>query len=248
MIPRLEAVWHGPRPCGPPTLVFLHEGLGSVSTWRDFPQTLADATGLGALVYSRRGYGDSESVRLPRPSTYMHDEAALLPAVLDAHGVRDTILFGHSDGASIALLHAATRDPRVRALILEAPHVFVEPRAIEAITGAREAYLGGDLRERLARHHTEVEVAFWGWNGAWLSPGFRSWNIEGCLPRVRAPILVIQSVDDPYGTIVQVEAIERQSGGPVQRCLLEDCGHSPHRDQPERTIAAVTTFLRALDG
>jgi pimeloyl-ACP methyl ester carboxylesterase len=244
---RLEATWFGAPPGAAPTLVFLHEGLGSVSQWREFPASLADASGCGALVYSRRGYGKSEPVTPPRPLTYMHDEAALLPDVLDACGVQDAILIGHSDGGSIAILHAGTPAayPRVRGLILEAPHVFVEDLSVTSIAAARDAYVDGDLRERLARHHDDVDGAFWGWNRAWLDPQFRAWNIEASLPRIRAPILVIQGADDPYGTLAQVDAIERQAGAPVTRRILDACGHAPHRDQPEATRAAM---LEAIAG
>jgi pimeloyl-ACP methyl ester carboxylesterase len=246
---RLEAVRLGPPPDLAPTLVFLHEGLGSVSAWRDFPQRLVDATGLGALVFSRWGYGKSDPVTLPRPLRYMHDEAlSALPEVLDAAGVRDAVLVGHSDGASIALVFAGSGLPaaaRVRALVLEAPHVFVEDISIASIAAAADTYRTGDLRARLARHHADVDGAFWGWNRAWLDPGFRSWNIEEYLPRVRVPSLVVQGEDDPYGTLAQVSAIEQKSGGPVERLVLARCGHTPHRDQPDATIGAVARFVRS---
>jgi pimeloyl-ACP methyl ester carboxylesterase len=247
---RLEHAWHGPPPDRAPTLVFLHEGLGSVGGWREFPARLAERTGLGALVYSRLGYGRSERVTLPRPLRYMHDEAlASLPEVLDAAGVRSCVLFGHSDGGSIALVFAGSGLPqaeRVRAMVLEAPHVFVEDLSITSIRAARDAYRAGDLRERLARRHDDVDGAFRGWNDAWLDPGFRSWNIEEYLPRVRVPSLVVQGEDDPYGTLAQVDAIARQSGGPVTRLVLAACGHAPHRDRPGDVEAAVVAFLAAL--
>jgi pimeloyl-ACP methyl ester carboxylesterase len=246
---RLEAVWLGPPPDLAPTLVFLHEGLGSVTAWRDFPQRLVDATGLGALVFSRWGYGQSDPVTLPRPLRYMHDEALrALPDVLDAAGVRDAVLVGHSDGASIALVFAGSGLPAascVRALVLEAPHVFVEDVSVTSIAAAADAYWTGDLRARLARHHADVDGAFWGWNRAWLDPGFRSWNIEEYLPRVRVPSLVVQGEDDPYGTLAQVAAIEQKSGGPVERLVLPRCGHAPHKDQPDATIGAVARFVRS---
>ncbi|MCZ7678331.1 MAG: alpha/beta hydrolase [Sandaracinaceae bacterium] len=232
-----------------PTLVFLHEGLGSVSAWRDFPAAVARATSCPALVYSRAGYGRSDPVALPRPLTYMHDEAReVLPELLDATGVDDAVLIGHSDGGSIALMYAASSHgrARVRGLVLEAPHVFCEDRSVEAIARARDEYLHGGLRERLARHHADVDVAFWGWNRAWLDPDFREWNIESFLPEVRAPALVIQSDDDPYGTLRQVDAIEARSGGPVERLVLDRCGHSPHRDRPDEVLAAVARFVRTL--
>ncbi len=245
----LETAWHGPPPEVAPTLVFLHEGLGSVSTWRAFPAEVAEATGCGALVYSRVGYGLSEAVPLPRPLSYMHDEAERLPAILDAFQVRRAILFGHSDGGSIALLHAAdeTSAPRLLGLVLEAPHVFVEPISVTSIAEAREAFVHGDLRERLRRHHHgNVDCAFLGWNGAWLDPGFLTWNLESKLPEVHVPTLVIQGEDDAYGTLAQVESIARGVGAKVERCILPACGHSPHRDKPMETLAATAGFVRRL--
>jgi len=244
---RLEAVWHGPAGDAAPTLVFLHEGLGSVSTWRDVPLELAARTGCGALVYSRIGYGASEPVALPRPLTYMHEEAALLPAVLDAAGVRRAILVGHSDGASIAIIHAGSggAGTRLLGLVLEAPHVFVENLSVASIAASRDAYTTGDLRTRLARHHHDVEGAFWGWNRAWLDPGFRSWNIESFLPRITVPILAIQGEGDPYGTLAQIEAVERVAAGPFARLILPDCGHAPHRDQRDAALDAIARFALA---
>ena len=227
--------------------MFLHEGLGSVSMWRDFPKRVVEATGCGALVYSRAGYGDSDPVELPRTVRFMHDEALItLPKVLDALSIREAILVGHSDGGSIALIHAGgTRDARVRGLILEAPHVFVEEHGIKRISAIALEYRNGDLRRRLKRHHgRNVDCAFWGWNGVWLDPEFRSWNIEEYLPQINVPVMVIQGVDDQYGTWRQVEAIERGSAGHVRTTLFKDCGHSPHRDQPEATLRAVIEFLR----
>ena len=247
---RIEVVWHGPGPEDAPTLVFLHDGIGCAATWRDFPAELARETGCGALVYSRAGYGGSDAVPLPRPLTYLHEEGYTgLPDVLDAAGVRTAYLVGHSDGGSIALLHASTprASPRVRGLLLEAPHVFCEEATVRAIGQARSDYRNGGLRARLARYHgPNVECAFWGWNRAWLDPGFRAWNIEDCLPAVTVPVLVVQGADDPYGTLLQVDAIERRCGGTVRRCVLERCGHSPHRDRPEETLQEMAAFLREL--
>jgi len=244
----LEYEWHGPGPEAAPTLVFLHEGLGSVSMWRDFPARLAEAAGCGALVYSRGGHGRSDPVPLPRPLRFMHDEAlVVLPEVLDAAGVRDAVLVGHSDGGSIALIHAGSgKGTRVRTLILEAPHVFVEEISVRSIAAAAEKYRGGDLRQALERHHgANVDVAFWGWNRAWLDPGFRAWNIGESLPGVRVPVLIIQGEDDEYGTLKQLDAIEAGCTGPVSRVVLPGCGHSPHREQPDQTLAAMVAFLRA---
>ncbi len=249
---RLEAVWHGPQPDVASTIVMLHEGLGSVAGWRDAPERLARATGLGVLAYSRWGYGASDLVVPPRPLRYMHDEAlSALPDVLAAAGVREAILLGHSDGASIALIYAgspASRSPgapRLRGLALLAPHVFCEEISVQAISRAREAYVSGDLRARLARiQDANVDGAFWGWNGAWLDPGFRDWNLEEFLPGIEVPVLVVQSDEDPYGTLAQVDAIERGVRGPFSRLILSRCGHSPLKERPEETMAAIKAFVR----
>jgi pimeloyl-ACP methyl ester carboxylesterase len=242
----LEYIWLGPSPDQAPTIIFLHEGLGCVGMWKDFPERVAAATGFGALVYSRAGYGNSDPIELPRPITFMHDEAlTVLPQVISTLQIREAILFGHSDGGSIALIHAGSDSAKnVRALILEAPHVFVEDLSIESITLAKENYESGSLRQGLAPYHGDnVDCAFRGWNDVWLNPQFRSWNIESYLPSITAPVLVIQGEDDQYGTIKQVEAIERGSSGIVVTTLLSDCGHSPHRDQPEQVIESVIKFL-----
>ena len=232
-------------PAEGPTLVFLHEGLGSLGLWRDFPRQLSQATGLGAFVYSRAGYGQSDAEPLPRPVRYMHDEAELLPEVLRAAGVRDPILVGHSDGASIALIHAGSGGA-ARALALEAPHVFTEEGGLRSIAAMREQYQTTDLRARLARHHRDPDAAFLGWNGAWLNPDFRAWNIEEFVDRIAQPILLVQGENDEYGTALQLESIRRRAKGRVETALLPQCGHSPHRDQPEKTLAAMTAFIRSV--
>lgn len=244
----LEAVWHGPGPEHTPTLVFLHEGLGSVSAWRDFPERLAKATGWGALVYSRRGYGGAAPLRVPRRASFLEDEArGSLPAVLRQAGVREYALVGHSDGASIALAFACDEHEGLRGLLLEAPHVFVEELCIESIARLGQAYRDSDLRERLERHHgANTEGAFWGWHDVWLLPEFRGWNIEERLRGITVPVLVIQGVDDEYGTVAQVRAIERQARGSVESMILQDCGHAPHRDQPERTLRTMVEFVQSL--
>jgi len=253
---RLEAAWLGPPPESAPTLVFLHEGLGSVSLWRDFPARLAERTGCGALVYSRAGYGKSSPAPLPRPVRFMHGEAEVLAEVLEQAAVREAILVGHSDGASIALIYAGSHpsppsppSPTLRGLVLEAPHVFTEPSGLASIARMRELYRTTDLRERLARHHgANTDVAFRGWNDVWLHPEFAAWNIEDVLPGIRVPLLILQGEEDEYGTWRQVEAIERQSGGPVTAVAIPDCGHSPHRDQPERTLQEMAAFIARLRG
>jgi pimeloyl-ACP methyl ester carboxylesterase len=227
-----------------PTLVFLHEGLGSVALWRDFPARVAAATGCAALIYSRYGYGSSEKLAAPRDVRYMHEEALeTLPALLAALGISEPVLIGHSDGASIALIHAAARRWAVRGLVLEAPHVFVEDITVTSIAGAKEAWRTADLRQRLARYHDDVDGAFTGWNDIWLDPDFRAWNIEAALPRIDCPVMVIQGADDEYGTPAQLQAIERQVKTPVELLLLSDCKHSPHRDQPDAVLAAIARFV-----
>jgi len=230
-----------------PTLVFLHEGLGSVALWKDFPARVAAATRCPALVYSRAGYGRSSPAALPRAPDYMHVEAlTVLPALLDRLGIEEPILVGHSDGASIALLHAGSGKRPVRALVALAPHVFVEDMSIASIDEVRRQYETTDLREKLARRHADPDAAFRGWNDIWLEPAFRRWNIEGCLPGVRCPLLLIQGRDDEYGSAAQLDAIERQVGGTVARLELADCRHSPHRDQPEATLAAIVDFVATV--
>lgn len=257
---RLEYELHVPPPPPgsttrpAPTLVWLHEGLGCVALWRDLPQRVSERTGLSSLVYSRAGYGGSDPVALPRPLTYMHDEGLrVLPALLRALSVEDAVLIGHSDGGSIAILYAggvpeAART--VRGLVLLAPHVFCEELSVRSIAAAAESYVSGEgqLRQRLARYHRDVDGAFWGWNRAWLDPGFRAWNIEASLPAITAPTLLIQGSDDPYGTLAQLEAIERGVRGPVTRRVLAGCGHSPHREAPEATLALIADFVESVAG
>lgn len=245
---RIEHRWTGDEAAAP-LLVFLHEGLGSVSMWRDFPDRLCAAAGCRGLVYSRPGYGHST----PRAAgehwapDFMHRQAfELLPALLRALGVTTPPwLLGHSDGGSIALLHAA-RFP-VAGCVVMAPHILVEPVSVASIEQARRAYLEGDLRARLARHHADPDSAFWGWNDIWLDPAFRGWNIEAEIATISAPLLAIQGLDDEYGTLEQIRGIARRV---PQTELLElpRCGHSPHRDQPAAVIAAAVDFLRRHRG
>jgi pimeloyl-ACP methyl ester carboxylesterase len=248
---RLEVAWHGPGPTEAPTLVFLHEGLGCVALWRDFPAKVAAATGCGALVYSRLGYGQSDPCALPRPIRYMHDEGlAVLPALLEVAGIRECILVGHSDGGSIALIYAGgTPALPLRGVITEAAHVFCEDISVQSIAAIKQPYEQGDLRQKLQKYHGEnVDCAFWGWNGAWLHPEFRDWNLEEYLPGIKVPLLAIQGEDDEYGTTAQIEAIARQAGAGAEVVLLPNCGHSPHRDQEAATLQAMTRFIeRVLD-
>ncbi len=229
-----------------PTLVLLHEGLGSVGLWKDFPERLAAATGCGVVAYSRRGYGASDPRPLPWPVTYMHDEAEVLREVLEALDLGEVVLLGHSDGASIAIIAAGSGFvPGLRGLILESPHVFTEEWGLAEIRRAGEAYTETDLRARLARHHLHVDVAFYGWHDAWTHPDFERWNLEGFLPAIDVPVLLIQEDHDPYGTVAQLDAIERGVSGPVVRLLLAGEGHSPHRDHPDEVVAAVASFLES---
>jgi pimeloyl-ACP methyl ester carboxylesterase len=247
---RLEYRWIAPATPGRPALVLLHEGLGCVALWKDFPDRLAAATGCGTFVYSRAGYGRSSPVPVPRPLTYMHQEGLdVLPRLLDTLGLEQVVTVGHSDGASIALVHAGAADAarRLRGVVLEAPHVLCEELSVASIRRAREAYERGDLRPKLARLHGDnVDVAFWGWNRAWLDPAFMQWNLEEYLPGVAVPVLVLQGRDDEYGTAEQYRRIERGSGGPVEVRVLDRCGHSPHRDQPQATLAAITEFVNRV--
>jgi pimeloyl-ACP methyl ester carboxylesterase len=240
-----------------PTLVFLHEGLGCVARWRDFPRAVAAATGRAALVYSRRGYGLSDPVPCldgaasgpkprPRPLDFMQDEAIrVLPALLERAGVEDAVLVGHSDGASIALVHAGSVGRGVRGLVAMAPHVFVEDVCVRSIAALRAEYERPEteVKHKLARHHADVDGAFYGWADAWLDPEFRRWDITGFLPGVRAPVLVIQGEDDEYGTIAQVDAVCAGVSGPAERLVLPGCGHVPQRDRREETLAAIVGFV-----
>ena len=241
----LEYRMVGPRPDEGPTLVLLHEGLGCVGLWGDFPDRLQQATGCGVFAYSRAGYGQSSPVTLPRPLTYMHDEARdVLPKLLDAIGFRRGLLVGHSDGASIAAIYAGThQDHRVGGLVLIAPHFFTEDSGITAIEDARKAYETSDLRPRLARWHADVDNAFKGWNGAWLDPDFRRWDITEPLAYIRVPILIVQGEADQYGTVAQIEAAERECYCPVEVALLAGARHSPQREAPEATLAAISAFV-----
>jgi pimeloyl-ACP methyl ester carboxylesterase len=246
---RIEHQWLAPERLDRPLMVFLHEGLGSVAMWRDFPARLVEALGWRGLVYSRPGYGRST----PREAgqawglDFMHRQAEeVLPALLAALGVeteRDPPwLFGHSDGGSITLLHAAAFPQRVAGAIVLAPHILVEDLSVDSIAKAREAYVSTDLKARLAKYHDDPDSAFWGWNDIWLHPPFRQWSIERELAAIRCPLLAVQGLDDEYGTLAQIRGIAQRA---PQTELLElpDCGHSPHRDQPERVIEAVRAFV-----
>lgn len=246
---RLEFVWLGPGPGDAPTLIFLHEGLGCVDMWRDFPAKLADATACGALVYSRFGYGRSDPCPLPRPIRFMHDEGLeILPELIEVTGIRDCILVGHSDGASIAIIYAGgTAAKPLRGLITEAAHVFCEDISVHSIQQAKNYYQNGDLRRRLEKYHgTNTDCAFKGWNGAWLHPDFMHWNLEEYLPTIKVPMLAIQGENDEYGTSAQVDSIVRQAGSGAEVLMLPDCGHSPHKDQEAAVLKAMTEFISGI--
>lgn len=242
---RIEYEWVGTAGADAPVLVFLHEGLGSVAMWRDFPARLCEATGLRGLVYSRPGYGRST----PRAAEekwqpdFMHVQAReVLPALLAELDVQRPWLFGHSDGGSIALLHAAAFPHALRGAIVLAPHILVEEISVSSIGKAKQAYLQTDLRQKLARYHEDVDSAFWGWNDVWLSPAFRTWSIEEEVRAIRCPLLAMQGLADEYGTLEQVRGIARRV--PQTRLIeMPDCGHSPHKDQPEAVIEAVKAFI-----
>jgi pimeloyl-ACP methyl ester carboxylesterase len=245
---RLEYRMIGPRPDAAPTIVMLHEGLGCVGLWGDFPDRLAAATGAGVFVYSRAGYGKSSPVALPRPLSFMHEEAnEVLPPLLDAIGFRRGLLLGHSDGASIAAIYAGSvQDHRVRGLILIAPHFFTEDSGLVEIARAKEVYETTDLRGKLARWHGDVDNAFRGWNDAWLDPDFRKWDITTELAYIRVPVLIVQGADDQYGTVKQIEAAERECYCPVEVALLPGVRHSPHREAPDMLLKTASEFANRL--
>lgn len=231
-----------------PPLVFLHEGLGSVALWKGFPAAVVAGSGCRALVYSRYGYGKSDKLAAPRGVDYMHREALeVLPEILDKLAIRNPVLIGHSDGASIALLHAGARKWPVCGVVAMAPHVFVEDVSVASIAQARDSFRTTDLPGRLARYHDDVDSAFWGWNDIWLHPDFRHWNIEEYLSGVACPVLLIQGEDDQYGTAAQVEAIARQVSGPAEILMLPDCAHSPHLShRKDAAISAIVRFVGDL--
>jgi pimeloyl-ACP methyl ester carboxylesterase len=244
---RIEHAWIDAGRRDAPLVVFLHEGLGSLSMWKDFPRRLCAAGGVRGLVYSRPGYGRST----PRVAEdawgldFMHRQAhEVLPALLDALNVREPIwLFGHSDGGSIALLFAARFTGRSAGAIVLAPHIMVEDLSVASIAKARDAYRDTDLRARLARYHDDPDSAFWGWNDIWLHPPFKQWSIERDIESIACPLLAVQGIDDEYGALDQIRGIARRL--PKTRLLeLPDCGHSPHRDQADRVISAAVAFLQ----
>lgn len=244
----LEYACHGPAPEAAPTLVLLHEGLGSVALWRDFPAKLAAATGFGVVAYSRAGYGQSDPAELPRPLDYMTLEATeVLPRVLDQLGIQRCVLVGHSDGATIAAIHAGSVvDMRVRGLVLVAPHFFTEPMGLAEISRARAAFETTDLPEKMARYHRDAVATFRGWNDAWLAPGFADWNVADVIDYIRVPVLAIQGREDQYGTLAQIEALTERCYAPVETLLPSPCAHSPFLDQPDVVLTAIAEFCARL--
>jgi pimeloyl-ACP methyl ester carboxylesterase len=240
---RLETVWIGRERSGQPVIVMLHEGLGSIALWKDFPEQVAARTGCAVLVYSRYGHGSSDKLTEKRPVNFMHREGeVVLPELLDKLSIERPILLGHSDGGSISIIFAGKYPKRPRALILQAPHVFVEDLSVASITQAKVNYETTDLRQKLSRYHAHVDETFWGWNDIWLDPNFRSWNIEEYLTTIRCPVLCIQGENDEYGTRAQVDAIAAQVPQ-AEVMMLPDCKHSPHRDQPGKTLDRIVGFV-----
>ena len=246
---QLEYCCFGDRPQHGPVIVMLHEGLGSVALWRDFPQKIAHAIGAGVVAYSRAGYGQSDAADLPRSLDYMTREAmTVLPDVLDAIGAKKYILLGHSDGATIAAIHGGSvEDFRVRGLILMAPHFFTEPGGLASIAEAKAAFEAGDLKAKMAKYHRDPEATFRGWNDAWLDPGFKAWNVADVIDYFRIPVLAIQGADDQYGTRAQIDEVANRSYAPVDVEIIPDCRHSPFIDRPAATLAAITEFVLRLN-
>jgi len=248
----IEYRWYGDQSgnCGAAlTLVLLHEGLGCVDLWRDFPSALAAGTGCRVLAYSRHGYGRSAPCALPRPVSYMHDDARdVLPELLQALEIGDHILVGHSDGGSIALINAGgAARPGLRGVVTMAAHIFIEDVSVRSIAAASEAYATGRLREALQRYHgANVDCAFRGWAESWLNPAFLDWNLTAFLPGISVPCLVMQGVNDEYGTVAQVDGIIAGIGEGAQALMLADCGHAPHQDQPQATLDAIGEFVATI--
>jgi pimeloyl-ACP methyl ester carboxylesterase len=236
-----------PGGAGRPWLVLLHEGLGCVALWRDFPELIARRTGCPVLVFSRRGYGASDGLARSRTPSFMHEEALqVLPGLLAHYGIDRPVLIGHSDGASIALIHAASGPQAVRGAVLMAPHVVVEEITLQSIARVAAAYSSSGLRDRLARYHAHVDDAFRGWADIWLDPAFRDWSLLAECERLTVPLLLIQGSDDEYGTLIQLDLIEQSAKATIRRLVLENCGHSPQRDREVDVAAAIAAFVGDL--
>jgi pimeloyl-ACP methyl ester carboxylesterase len=244
----LEYRMIGPQPQEAATIVMLHEGLGSAGLWGDFPEKLQAATGAGVFLYSRAGYGASTPIKLPRAVDYMHTEALdVVPKLLDQIGFRRGLLLGHSDGASIAAIYAGShQDHRVEGVVMIAPHFVVEDISVASIADIKVAYETTELKSKLARWHKDVDNAFYGWNGAWLNPAFREWDISEYLAYIRVPVAILQGADDQYGTMRQIEIAQDECYCPVDVTILPGAGHQPHREAPGATLAAVQEFAKAV--
>lgn len=245
----LEYACFGPKPDQAPTIVMLHEGLGCLALWRDFPRLVSEATGMGVFVYSRQGYGQSDPAELPRSIDFMtHEATDVLPQILDQMGFQRGILFGHSDGATISAIYAGSlQDHRVRGLILMAPHFFTEPGGLAEIAKATELFETGGLRAKMQKYHRDADGAFYGWNRAWLDPQFKSWNVAEVIDFLRIPTLAIQGREDQFGTLAQIQEVDDRSYAPVDIEILDNCKHSPHLEQPAQTLAAIVDFAMRLN-
>jgi pimeloyl-ACP methyl ester carboxylesterase len=245
---QLEYRLHGETPGRSPTIVMVHEGLGSIRTWGEFPRLLSEATGAGVLVYSREGYGSSPAIQAELPLEYIRQHALkVLPRILDEIGFTEGILLGHSDGASMVAAYAGTvSDPRVRGLVLMAPHFCVEDETLAEIRNAKVAFEKGDLRQRLSRHHADVDAAFWRWNKVWLDPQFPAFNLNAELANISVPTLVIRGDNDRYGTHRQVRVAEQWHRGDLKTLLMKNCGHVPHRENPAQTVETIAAFCKPL--
>lgn len=245
---QIEYRFTGPQPESAPTIVMLHEGLGSAALWGDFPDRLQAATGAGVFAYSRAGYGQSSPVRLPRPMDYMHIEALeVLPKLLDAIGLRRGILVGHSDGASIAAIYAGgVQDHRIRGVVMIAPHFVVEDISVASIAAIKVAYETTELKAKLGRWHRDVDNAFYGWNGAWLDPAFRDWDISEYLAYIHVPVQIVQGADDQYGTMKQIEIAQQECYCPVDVAIIPGAAHSPHREAPDITLSTIAGFVNDI--
>ncbi|MFK7894023.1 MAG: alpha/beta fold hydrolase [Granulosicoccus sp.] len=245
----LEYACWGPAPADTPTLFLLHEGLGCIRLWRAFPAALASATGFGVVAYSRAGYGQSDPADMPRPLDYMTREAIdVLPLVLDALDIRQAVTLGHSDGATIAAIHAGTvDDDRIKGTVLMAPHFFTEPMGLTEIAAARDAFAKSPtLAERMAKYHRDPEHTFRGWNDSWLHPQFTVSDASESISGIRVPVLAIQGREDQYGTLAQIDVLEKSARVPVQRLILDDCRHAPHLEQAQAVVAAIAGFCRTI--
>jgi pimeloyl-ACP methyl ester carboxylesterase len=245
---RLEYRMIGPRPDAAPTIVMLHEGLGSVGLWNAFPDAIARATGAGVFAYSRAGYGKSPAGKMPRTTSFLTEEACeVLPRVLDAIGFHRGLLLGHSDGASIAAIYAGSiQDHRVRGLVLIAPHFFTEEKGLAEIRRAGKSFATGALRARLAPWHADVDAAFRSWNEPWTHPDFEKWDITEALGYIRVPVLVVQGEDDQYGTLRQVEIVKEQCSCPVETAIFPGIRHVPQREAPDLTLETIAGFINRL--